>query len=127
LGGANGDYGNSIVQTSDDGLAMTGNTASYGAGVVDMFLFKYDSNGTLVWNKTWGGTAADVGYSIVQTSDNCLAVAGYTASYGAGSADMFLAKYNSSGIINNCSSPMCQSPSATVTSPSATSTVVVSP
>src|SRR5680860_146778 len=120
-GGAGSDAGTSLVQTSDGGYAVTGHTANYGAGADDMILVKYDSAGTLTWSKTWGGADYDHGTSLIKTSDDGYAVAGWT-SYGAGVDDMFLAKYNSSGVIVNCSSPMCQSPSATVTSPSATVT-----
>ncbi|MFZ2125457.1 MAG: hypothetical protein WA087_00595, partial [Candidatus Saccharimonadales bacterium] len=119
-GGAGADYGESLVQTSDGGLAVTGLTNSYGAGNHDMLLAKYTSDGTLSWSKTWGGASVDRGYSLVQTSDGGLAVGGWTISYGAGNDDTFLAKYASDGTITNCSSPMCQSPTATVTTPSPT-------
>lgn len=118
-GGASTDYGQNLAKTSDGGFIITGHTASYGAGSEDMFLAKYDSSGNLSWSKTWGGTANEAGYSLVQTSDNGCAIVGYTMSYGAGAEDIFLIKYNASGDINNCISPMCQTPIATVTPPSA--------
>ncbi len=119
-GGAANDFGFSLVQTADGGYAVSGQTTSYGAGSEDVFIVKYDSSGTLSWNKTWGGTSPDYGRSVAQTSDGRYAVAGYTNSYGAGNSDMILAKYDSDGTIAGCSSPMCQSPSATVSAPSAT-------
>jgi hypothetical protein len=42
------------------------------------------------WQKTYGGSAYDVGRSLVQTSDGGYAIAGNTASFGAGSSDVFL-------------------------------------
>ena len=107
-GGTSSDYGQSLVQTSDGGYAVAGYTTSYGAGSNDMFLAKYTSTGSLSWSKTWGGTSSDYGYSLVQTSDGGYAVTGRTASYGAGSDDMFLAKYDSSGNIAGCASTMCK-------------------
>ena len=98
LGGTGGDYGNSLVQTSDGGYAVTGFTTSFGAGVNDMFISKYDSAGTLIFSRTWGGAASEEGYSIIQTSDGGYAVTGYTASYGTGGS-MFLAKYDSAGTL----------------------------
>ena len=119
-GGANGDYGYSIAQTSDGGLAVTGRTNGFGAGNYDMFIAKYSSTGTLLWDKTWGGTSTDYGYSIIQTSDGGLAVTGQTASFGAGNEDMFIAKYSSGGNIVGCASPMCQELNATESSPTTT-------
>ena len=96
-GGTPNDDGQSVQQTSDGGYIVTGSTSSYGAGSDDMFLVKYDSAGTLSWNKTWGGAGYDYGYSIQQTSDGGYIVTGQTTSYGAGSGDMFLVKYTSTG------------------------------
>ena len=121
--GGNGyDIGYSIVQANDGGFAVTGMTDSYGAGNTDVFLAKYTSNGTLSWSKTWGGSNAEQSRSITQTVDSGYIVSGSTSSYGVGLNDIILVKFTSNGTIKNCSSPMCQSPSATVTSPSATVT-----
>jgi hypothetical protein len=130
-GGSMNDKGYSIIQTSDGGYAVTGEAYSFSVSSqdYDMFIAKYDSNGNISWNKTWGGiygangtNGTDMGRSIVQTSDGGYAVSGETNSFGAGGYDMFIAKYNSSGILVNCTSTMCQSPSATTTTPSATAT-----
>ncbi|MFZ2991309.1 MAG: hypothetical protein WA087_00400 [Candidatus Saccharimonadales bacterium] len=94
-----GDVGYSLVQTSDGGFAVTGETYSFGSGNYDMFLVKYGSDGTLVWDKTWGGASSDKGRSLVQTSDGGYAVTGSTSSYGAGGDDMFVAKYASDGTL----------------------------
>ncbi len=98
-GGANHDFAQSITQTNDGGYAVTGETYSYGAGSSDMFIAKYDSSGTLTWSRTWGGADSDYGYAITHADDGGCAVAGYTDSYGAGSSDMFIAKYDSSGTL----------------------------
>jgi len=49
------------------------------------------------WNKTYGGTGTDFAYSVVQTGDGGYALAGETRSYGAGFADFWLVKTDSSG------------------------------
>ena len=71
----------SVVQTSDGGYAIAGYTASFGAGASDFWLVKTDANGNMEWNKTYGGTNADVAYSIIQTSDGGYALAGFTGPY----------------------------------------------
>ena len=93
-GGTGWDQGQSVSQTSDGGYIVTGAIFRYGAGSGDIFLAKYDALGNLAWNKTWGGTGDDQGYSVQQTSDGGYIVTGYTVSYGAGSNDMLLVKYD---------------------------------
>ncbi len=96
-GGTGSDYASSVVQTSDGGYAMIGRTGSYGAGLRDFWLVKADGAGNMQWNKTYGGTSADDGESVVQTGDGGYALAGSTNSYGAGSLDSWLIKTDSAG------------------------------
>ncbi len=98
IGGAGSDYGCSIVQTSDGGYAVAGHTNSFGMGNVDVMLVKLSSSGALQWCKTAGGPAADYAYSLTQSSDGGFVVAGSTMSYGSGSNDIYVVKFNSSGI-----------------------------
>ena len=86
-----------ITMDSSDNIYITGFTYSFGEGSQDMFLIKYNSSGDILWNKTWGGIASDAGHGISIDSKDNIYVTGETESFGAGSVDMFLAKYNSSG------------------------------
>lgn len=80
-----------------------------GIGVIDAFICKYDSTGALLWIQTAGGTNTDVFPNGVDTDANGnVFIAGNllgTASFSgislstAGSYDIFIAKYNSSGTI----------------------------
>jgi hypothetical protein len=104
-GGAYDEVANALVQTSDGGYALGGLTGSYGAGDIDYWLVKTTSSGSTQWSQTYGGSDDDEAYSLVQTSDGGYALAGFTASYGAGSYDALLVKTDSSG-----NSVMPQSP-----------------
>jgi len=97
FGGANSDYGYSVQQTSDDGYIIAGYTKSSGAGRDDAYLVKTDASGNLDWEKTFGGTDNDRGYSVQQTSDDGYIIAGYTKSSGAGEEDAYLVKTDASG------------------------------
>jgi arginine repressor len=97
IGGNGYDYANSIIQSSDGGYVVAGYTYSFGAGVVDFYVVKLDSSGNVVWTKTIGGNYYDYAYSITQSSDGGYVVAGYTDSFGAGSADFYVVKLDSSG------------------------------
>ncbi|MBD3227373.1 MAG: hypothetical protein GF329_04220 [Candidatus Lokiarchaeota archaeon] len=48
----------------------------------------------LIWNGSWGGSTDDVGYEINLGENGELFIVGYTNSYGAGSSDMVLLKYD---------------------------------
>jgi hypothetical protein len=92
FGGSGDDYGCSVQQTSDGGYVVAGYTSSYGAGRGDAWLIKTDSSGNLSWNKTFGGSDYDEGYSVQQTSEGGYIIAGSTESYGAGFEDVWLIK-----------------------------------
>jgi hypothetical protein len=97
IGGSDWDEGHSIIQTTDGGYAVAGETASFGAGGDEVYVVKLDSSGNIQWTRTIGGGDEDKGYSIIQTTDGGYAVAGYTISFGAGDRDVYVVKLDGSG------------------------------
>ena len=85
-----------LIQTSDGGYAIAGSNAYYSAGYNDFKLFKTDSSGQVQWSKTYSGGGDERAYSIVQSSDEGYAMAGYTWS-SSGSPTFWLVKVDSSG------------------------------
>jgi hypothetical protein len=99
FGGSGEDVARSVQQTSDGRYIAAGWTTSFGAGASDFWLVKTDSNGNMMWNRTYGGSSEDKAYSVQQTSDNGYIVAGTTTSYGAGLVDFWLVKTDANGIV----------------------------
>ncbi|MBI2139462.1 PQQ-like beta-propeller repeat protein [Candidatus Woesearchaeota archaeon] len=97
FGGSGNDYGYSVQQASDGGYIVAGETSSFGAGNFDVYLLKTDPDGKMQWNKTFGGSNYDYGYSVQQTNDGGYIVAGGTSSFGAGNSDVYLLKTDPDG------------------------------
>lgn len=92
LGDAPDDVAHCIRETPDGCYVIVGYTASYGAGGNDLYLLKIRDFGDTLWTRTFGGTESDIGYEFEVTSDSGYIIVGYTASQGAGSADVWLIK-----------------------------------
>ncbi|MHA1376703.1 MAG: SBBP repeat-containing protein, partial [Promethearchaeota archaeon] len=96
-GDANNEYCRDIVIDSSDNIYVSGDTASFGAGSFDTFLIKFDTDGTEQWFQTWGGLEGDFCGSMDLDSFDNIYLTGDTDSYGTGSNDLFLVKYDGSG------------------------------
>jgi hypothetical protein len=96
-GGPKGQAGYSVQQTTDGGYIVAGETWSYGAGRYDFYLIKTNSSGDTLWTRTYGGWDDEEANSVQQTSDGGYIVAGYTYSFGAGDADVYLVKTDKNG------------------------------
>jgi len=97
FGGSEADWGTSVQQTADGGYILLGDTYSYGAGDGDFWLIKTDSQGNEQWDRTFGGSSRDKGWSVKQTEDGGYILLGYTYSYGAGGGDVWLVKTDAQG------------------------------
>lgn len=96
-GGNDYDYSYSVCQTFDNGYAVVGATSSFGNGSTDAYLLKVDSTGVAKWHRTFGGINIDQAYSIKETRDSGLVIAGYTNSIGNGGYDMYVIKTDKFG------------------------------
>jgi len=87
-----------IELTTDGGYIFAGtkNANGYDNGG-DCWLVKTDSNGNLAWENTYGGSSSETGTDLCKTSDGGYALTGYTRSFGAGGADIYVIKTNATG------------------------------
>jgi PKD repeat protein len=88
------------VCTDDDGnIYVLGKTRSFGAGEQDSLVLKYAADGSLLWARTWGGSSLEYPCRIFVQSDGMVITGGYTKSFGVDMDDVYILKYDSSGIL----------------------------
>jgi len=98
-GGASSDWANFVQQTSDGGYIVAGSTYSFGAGKGDLWVLKLRPDGTVEWQKTYGGDYMDIAGIVQQTSDGGYIVPGATKSFGAGGGDLWVLKLRPDGTV----------------------------
>jgi len=96
-GGAQWDWGKTVLELPDGGYLVLGSTMSMGAGESDVWLIRTDAAGQEQWSRTFGGPQLDFGLSVQATGDGGFVIAGQTYSYGAGDGDFWLLKTDALG------------------------------
>lgn len=96
-GGAGWEYLYAVAETADGGFVAAGYTTSSGAGALDMYLLRVDAQGSLLWERTFGGAGIDVAQGVAVTPQGDLILAGYTNSSGAGENDIYIVKTDAEG------------------------------
>lgn len=119
VGGTTYDYSHSITVDVNGDILVAGNFTSptitfdtialSNTGLADIFLAKYDNNGSVLWVKSAGGGNTDVAYSVITDKFGNIFITGYFHSsiiyfnnlflMNSAGKDMFIAKYNSDGNI----------------------------
>jgi len=96
-GKSGNDLGYGVTIDPSNNIYVAGYTDSFGAGLKDLVVVKFDENGIEQWNATWGAGSDELAYGVALDDLNNVYAAGYTESYGAGQKDMCLVKYNENG------------------------------
>jgi hypothetical protein len=97
-GGDQFDGSTGIALDSSGNLYLTGSTYSFGVGMSDIVLVKYNGNGKQQWYRTWGGDSYDFSSKIMLDSSDNIYLAGQTSSFGIGNTDIILTKYDGNGV-----------------------------
>ncbi|MBU0617728.1 MAG: dockerin type I repeat-containing protein [Planctomycetes bacterium] len=97
------------------GIAVDGDSVYVAGGTAipdqraDMFLATLDLDGNHVWDRTWGGSRIDWGWSVA-TFGECAYVGGHTYTYvydpnGPENADAVTVKWSQDGVLDTTNSP----------------------
>jgi hypothetical protein len=107
LGTSSRDWAYGVATDSSGNVYVTGYTSgsldgNTSAGVEDLFVVKYNSSGTKQWTKQLGTSSRDEARGVATDSSGNVYVTGWTSggldgNTSAGSSDLFVVKYNSSG------------------------------
>jgi uncharacterized delta-60 repeat protein len=97
FGTAKWDTAEAIATLPDGGVAIAGNTNSKGAGKSDIWVIRLDSDGNIVWDKTFGGGGSEFSRAIATLPGGGLIVAGSTDSKGAGKSDVWVIRLDANG------------------------------
>jgi hypothetical protein len=111
FGGSGDDGAYSIRQTHDGGYIAAGYSWSNDGDVTgnhgkdDFWIIKLRENGTLVWQKSFGGSAQEMAYSIQETKDRGYIIAGESSSNDGdvtvnhGKSDFWVVKLKEDGTL----------------------------
>jgi outer membrane protein assembly factor BamB len=95
FGGARRDEANCVQETEDGSFIVVGTTASFSPDDAmeyeDVYLFKVDASGNLLWERSFGGDDYDLGFCVRQVPGGGFVVAGDSGGPG------FLAKTDEAG------------------------------
>ena len=98
LGGTVVDYGNGVATDSSGNVYMAAESASQASGYWQSLLVKYNSAGTIQWQRSLNANSDDFGKSVAIDSSGSVYLLGYTIGT-TGSYELLIAKYNSAGTI----------------------------
>ena len=97
FGGEEEDVPRAAISNTSGDMLILGNTYSFGAGDMDIYLIKVDADGNHLWSKTYGGNMEERGFSIVECVDGGYILGGSTQSAGFGLRDALLIRVNAQG------------------------------
>jgi hypothetical protein len=111
FGGTGSETAHCIIACTDGNYLIVGLTTSddfdveLNQGAIDYWALKINDSGDIIWSKSFGSSATDIPYDVIETSDNAYVIAGYTNGYNGdvtanyGNADYWVVKISNDGEI----------------------------
>ena len=98
VGGKTTDRCFNVIELDDHSVIAVG-SVQVATGNNDMLILRLSKTGEIIWSRNFGGRYNEEGRAAVQSDDGSILVVGTTASFGAGSNDVFLVKINKEGLL----------------------------
>jgi len=114
-GGSISDTGAQVVELPAGGFLVGGTTRSFGQGGQEVWIFRTDQIGDIIWERSYGGTDNDAFDSMLLASDGGIVVAATSSSFSDGWSDFLVMKLDQDGMIGDACG-LIQDTSCTVTS-----------
>jgi len=96
-GGAEEDGARRVLYSPNDGFYISGYTNSKGNGAYDVYTFKTDLSGSLIWEKTFGGAGWEKTNDAILLNDTSQIIVGQTNSGTNGDDDIYVLRINKEG------------------------------
>ena len=97
FGGGDSDAMEAVILTEDGGYLISGTTLSSGEGAGDAWIIRVEEDGSVAWQRTYGGAGYDMAYDLHETADGGFVAAGLTESFSVGGQDVWVFKLDASG------------------------------
>ncbi|KUG24880.1 hypothetical protein ASZ90_005307 [hydrocarbon metagenome] len=96
-GGQYDESASEVLQTSDGGFIMCGNTKLSASGSRDAYIVRVDAQGNQLWAKNYGGAGGETASGIIETSDGGYIFSGSTTSNGTDDFQLWIVKIDANG------------------------------
>jgi hypothetical protein len=97
FGGSGFEKATAVTPVSDGGFVLVHMSSSYGAGDLDRYAVRTDSNGIFLWDFTSGGSDWEETWAVWECADGGFILVGTTRSFGYGLTDGYVSKIDASG------------------------------
>ena len=104
FGGGDNETANAVIETKDGGFIIAGSTYSFAFASQDFWVIKTNSEGKELWNKPFGGLAAEEAFGLVATKDGNYVASGFQEVWDKEAQaisdkgfDVFLVKFDEKG------------------------------
>jgi len=97
--GVNNELAGGAIAHPDGGVLVTGDTSSFGAGLIDCFVMHVDVDGTVIWSNAYGSDLHEHGTALSFHGNESFFVGGLSGSFGGGGLDMLSLLIDLEGIL----------------------------